>query len=130
MTPPGPFPICAARMDPRQLCAILDQLETCIYTKDLAGRYTYVNREVCKLFGCTSEQITGKTDEDFFDLEMADSLRRNDREVMATGRGVAREELDLLKASGEARYYWTVKQPLVDENGRIVGIYGSSTDIT
>lgn len=130
MTPPGPFPICAARMDPRQLCAILDQLETCIYTKDLAGRYTYVNREVCKLFGCTSEQITGKTDEDFFDLEMADSLRRNDREVMATGRGVAREELDLLKASGEARYYWTVKQPLVDENGRIVGIYGISTDIT
>ncbi len=114
----------------RRLRAILDRLETYVYTKDLEGRYTYANDLVCSLFGRPLEQVLGRTDEEFFSLDKSAELRDNDREVLATGRTIAREERNVVGRTGEVRYYWTVKQPLHDAAGRVVGLSGISTDIT
>jgi len=35
-----------------------------------------------------------------------------------------------MKPTGETRYYWTVKKPLRNNSGRIIGMCGISTDIT
>jgi PAS domain-containing protein len=66
----------------------------------------------------------------FFDLEKSNALRENDAEVIAQGTSVAREERDIIKESGEERVYFTIKSPLRDSSGTIVGMCGLSIDIT
>ncbi|MEY4374824.1 MAG: hypothetical protein RL760_991 [Candidatus Eisenbacteria bacterium] len=110
--------------------SILDALDVAVYAKDRDGRYTYVNRYVCELFKLTADEIVGHDDSHFFDLEQSNALKINDAEVMASGKPVEREERDVVKATGEERLYWTVKSPVRDASGAVVGLCGMSVDIT
>ena len=109
---------------------ILDTLDIAVYSKDTEGRYTYANRMVCDLFGAPLAEIVGQDDSAFFDLDEADDLKANDREVLQSGRAIAREERDVVRETGEERVYWTIKAPLRDATGAIVGLCGVSLDIT
>ncbi len=109
---------------------ILDALDVAVYSKDRQGRYTYANRMVQEIFGAPLSQILGQDDTAFFDLEESNDLRVNDEEVMSTGQAVARREVDVVKETGEERVYWTIKAPLRDPDGTVVGICGVSLDIT
>lgn len=109
---------------------ILDALDVAVYAKDREGRYTYVNRYVRDLFRLPAAEILGKDDSHFFDLEQSNALKINDAEVMATGKAVEREERDVVKATGEERIYWTVKSPIRDAAGNVIGLTGMSVDIT
>lgn len=109
---------------------ILDALDAFVYSKDRDGNYTYANAAVCELFGADLAGIVGKDDSHFFDLERSNVLRVNDEEVMATGEPVSREERDVVKETGEERFFWTVKSPLRDESGEITGMCGISIAIT
>lgn len=109
---------------------ILNCIEAAAYAKDLDGNYTYANATVQRIFGADLDEIIGKDDSHFFDLERSNALRENDAEVMARGTSLAREERDIIKATGEERIYFTVKSPLRDASGNFVGIWGLSIDIT
>ncbi|MFN4292001.1 MAG: diguanylate cyclase [Permianibacter sp.] len=113
-----------------RLRAVLDEVGAYVLTKDMAGRYTYASRYVLALFGRPLADVLGKDDSHFFDLDSSDQLRQNDRLVLDHGQLIEREEINCLKPSGWQRIYWTVKKPLRDERGRIVGMCGISTDIT
>ena len=76
------------------------------------------------------ENIVGKDDTYFFDLALTDDLRQNDRLVIDEGKIIEKEEQNIIKATGETRYYWTIKKPLFDDSGQIIGMCGISTDIT
>ncbi|MEB3354284.1 MAG: PAS domain-containing protein [Cyanobacteriota bacterium] len=110
--------------------SILNAIDAAAYAKDLDGRYTYANATVQRIFGADLAGIIGKDDSHFFDLEQSNALRENDAEVMAQGVSVAREERDIIKESGEERVYFTIKSPLRDASGTIVGLCGLSIDIT
>ena len=112
------------------LRALLDLVDGYTYLKDTAGRYIFVNKKVQDLFGRAYEDILGKDDAAFFDLELADQLRVNDRLVIDQGEAIEREEADIIKSTGEKRIYWTVKKPIRNQQGQIVGMCGISTDIT
>ncbi|MFB2844358.1 diguanylate cyclase [Aeromonas jandaei] len=43
---------------------------------------------------------------------------------------LAQEEINYLKTTGEKRFYWTVKKPMYDRDGNLIGLCGISTDIT
>jgi diguanylate cyclase (GGDEF)-like protein/PAS domain S-box-containing protein len=109
---------------------ILDQTGTYIFTKDTAGRYSYVNKMVEVLFGVPFDGIIGRDDSHFFDLQRAHELCVNDCRVLELGETIAREERNVLKATGEVRIYWTVKKPIRNSLGQIIGLCGISTDIT
>lgn len=112
------------------LRTVLDYTGAYIFTKDVAGCYTYVNQKVAELFGASLPEIVGKDDSHFFALELADQLRLNDRLVIDHGEALETEETNVLKATGETRIYWTIKKPLHDDSGQIIGMCGVSTDIT
>jgi diguanylate cyclase (GGDEF)-like protein/PAS domain S-box-containing protein len=114
----------------RRLQAVLDEVGAYVFTKDTEGRYTYANRLVLELFGRSAEEVVGHGDEEFFDLALSTELRDNDRLVLEHGETLEREERNIVRPSGEERIYWTVKKPLRDEAGAIVGLCGISTDIT
>lgn len=60
----------------------LDHIGAYIFTKDSEGRYTYANQNVCDLFKCSLEELIGKDDTSFFDLEKSNDLRFNDLIVL------------------------------------------------
>ena len=112
------------------LQTVIDQTGSYIFTKDTAGRYTYVNQRVQDLFGTTFNAIVGKDDSHFFDLTLSNELRINDRRVIDLGETIMQEERNIVKPSGEERIYWAIKKPVRSALGEIIGLCGISTDIT
>lgn len=112
------------------LRTLLDQTSSYIFTKDTDGRYTFVNKKVQELFGIPIENIIGYDDQHFFDLALANELQLNDRYVITFGETIEREETNIIKATGETRVYWSIKTPLRNPQGQIIGLCGISTDIT
>jgi len=110
--------------------SVIDSLGAYIYIKDLEGRYVYVNQLVVDLFNQPVEEIIGQKDECFFSLHISEQLRKNDQRVMEQGEIVESEERNIITHSGETKYYWSVKKPICDEQGTIIGMCGISTDIT
>jgi len=113
-----------------ELQTILSQLDCFIYAKDRMGRYTYVNESTQDLFGTSIDHIIGRKDCDFFDSEIVNELKCNDRRVIEFGETIKREEKIIIKSTGETRIYQSVKQPICNDQGQIIGLRGISTDIT
>jgi PAS domain S-box-containing protein len=74
------------------------------------------------------EEIAGKTDEDFYPKELAEKYRSSDQRIMAAGCSESREEV--LVREGHSFVWKTIKTPVKDENGNILGIFGVSWDIS
>jgi PAS domain S-box-containing protein len=120
----------ALRNNEGRLNTILDNVGAHIFIKDTRYRYTYVNRKTCELFGKGAQEITGKSDKEFFSAESVEEIMRSDRPVIEHGETVTREEAVLTSSDKVPRTYWTVKLPLRDSKGTVTGLYGISTDIT
>jgi PAS domain S-box-containing protein len=120
----------ALRDSEKRLSDILNSINAYVFIKDSGYRYTYVNPKVCELFDLPPDQILGKGDEAFFPAASVREIQESDRPVIERGEMIAREERNLSAADGQPRTYWAVKIPLRDDNGKIYGLCGISTDIT
>jgi diguanylate cyclase (GGDEF)-like protein/PAS domain S-box-containing protein len=112
------------------LLTACNQLGAYIFIKDRAFRYLYANQLVCELFDRSIDQILGHQDEEFFGDTAAALIDESDRLVLEYGETIDRIEHVILSRTGRALYFSTVKQPLRDEQGGIIGLIGVSTDIT
>lgn len=117
-------------IEAKMLGEVLNNVGAFIYTKDLKGFYTYVNKAVLDLFDKKFDEVVGFDDSHFFDLDLSEQLNKNDQKVMLEGIDVESEETNYIKSLKETRIYKAVKKPLFDKNGNIVGMCGISTDIT
>jgi len=112
------------------LSEVLNSVGAFIYTKDLQGHYTYANKAVLDLFDKKLREVIGFDDSHFFDLTLSKQLSENDQKVMSNNITVENEETNFLKDIQEVRIYKTIKKPLHDDCGNVVGMCGISTDIT
>lgn len=113
----------------RNLAQVMDCTPGSLYWKDKEGRYLGCNMFMVKTAGLKFlADIIGKTD---FDLWPANAKKicENDQEVMVSGKTIFLEETVKIH-SGETMYFTSVKIPLKDERGKIVGVIGNSLDIT
>lgn len=119
-----------------QVKRIKDHLENIIaltpgnlYWKDKNGIYLGCNDNMAKLAGLSRQEIIGKTDYELTWKKYANTLRENDLHVMESGETLEfEEEADL--ANGQHSIAITNKRPLYDEHGNIIGVLGTSIDIT
>jgi PAS domain S-box-containing protein len=111
-----------------RLQAILDNSPTAIYLKDLEGRYLMVNRQCEKMSRLLTDRLFGKTDRDFLPQAIADRLRTNDQQVLATQTPILQE--GEVPMEDGLHTFITVKFPLVDATGVPYAVCGISTDIT
>ena len=86
------------------------------------------NENFARGLGIRPEEITGKTDYDFYPKELADKYRADDRRIMASGRAEEIEEKHVKQ--GQELIVQTVKTPVRDEHGNTVGILCIFWDIT
>ena len=113
-----------------KLRAILDNIEGCVFLKDLDGRYVFVNRPVRELWNASLDEIIGADDSKFFDAGSTDAIRRNDARVLRDGETIRAEETLVLRGGSEERVFQATKLPLVREDGSIYALCGISIDIT
>lgn len=109
---------------------LLNNVGSYIYTKDINGCYTFANKSVQKVFDTCSEDIIGKDDSHFFDLDLYNQLKINDQKVLSENTLVSSEEVNLIKFTGELKTFHTVKKSLTNDAGKIIGMCGISTDIS
>jgi PAS domain S-box-containing protein len=110
------------------LAAIVDNSSDAIFAKDIEGRYLIFNRETARVVGKTAGQALGCDDTELFPPAQAAMIRDNDRRVLAEDRIRSCEEV--LDTVDGRRTFIATKGPLRDGEGRVVGIFGISRDVT
>ncbi|RML37497.1 Sensory box sensor histidine kinase/response regulator [Pseudomonas savastanoi pv. glycinea] len=101
-----------------------------VYAKDLEGRMLVANRGTAELIGKPPEFFIGKTDLEFLDdQQQARVLMETDRRIMQNNVSEQIEEQVNLP-DGSAATWLSTKAPLLDENGEVIGLIGSSVDVT
>jgi diguanylate cyclase (GGDEF)-like protein/PAS domain S-box-containing protein len=113
-----------------QLRYALDNVPAYVYMKDEDSHYLYANKLTLELFGCSEENLVGRSDSDFFPADTVLRLREIDQKVL---RGEhTQEEVFIDNPDGSQTIYWEVKTPIYRDSTfkDIVGILGISTDIT
>ncbi len=109
---------------------LLQQLPTTIFWKDKNSVYLGCSEHMVQLAGCQSiDDIVGKTDYDLAWADVAQALINNDKEVMLSGKTQIFPE-SLLVDKGELEVSFTIKAPLRDEHGEIIGVLGVSNFLT
>jgi PAS domain S-box-containing protein len=83
-----------------------------------------------RFFGAREADIVGKTDYDFVDRELADSFRANDLKAMEAGKPTSNEEWISFADDGHRAFLETIKTPMYDSDGSLIGILGIGRDIT
>ncbi len=112
-----------------QIKSILDNIPHIAWLKDDESRYTAVNETLLEAVGISSEQIIGHTDEHFQPVELAQSYRQDDLEVMQS-RQCKKIEEKIINSTGKSRWIETYKTPIYDDNNQVVGTAGIAQDIT
>jgi two-component system CheB/CheR fusion protein len=107
---------------------LLENLPQKIFFKDRNLVYVSCNENYARDLKIKSNEIAGKTDYDFYPKELAEKYRADDKRIMKSGKKEDIEE-EYVK-NGQKVYVHTVKTPVKDENGNVVGVLGIFWDIT
>ena len=108
---------------------IVNNVPGAIYWKDINGIYLGCNQLEAKIAGLElPEEIVGKTDYDLCWKDTAHILRYTDSRIMETLK--PQEVIETVKSDGKDIILLTNKAPLYDEQGTVIGIIGTSIDIT
>ena len=110
---------------------LMDHITDHIYFKDRRSRFIRINRAMAQRFklGDPGEAI-GKTDFDFFTAEHAQQAFDDEQEIIRTGKPIIDSEEKETWPDGSVSWVSTTKQCLRDDDGKIVGTFGISRDIT
>jgi diguanylate cyclase (GGDEF)-like protein/PAS domain S-box-containing protein len=109
---------------------LLNTLPDLIWLKDEEGIYLACNSKFEKLFGAPENSIIGKTDYDFVSEELANFFRKKDMAALNAGQATTNEELVTFADDGHTELLETIKTPMTDNNGNLVGILGIARDVT
>jgi len=109
---------------------LMNNIPVQIYFKDDRSRFIRINKAQALRLGFDDPGIaTGKTDFDFFTEEHAQQAFLDEVKIIHTGESIRKEEKETYEGQPD-QWVLTTKLPLRDKNGKIIGTFGTSTDIT
>jgi PAS domain S-box-containing protein len=107
--------------------AVINMTPDLVFVKDLESKALL--RNPAALFGKTWEEVEGRKEADWHrDPKEAEQVVANDRKVIEAGASM--QFVEQFTTQQGVRTLLSTKSPLFDEDGRIVGTIGVSTDIT
>lgn len=110
------------------LQAVIEATPDAIFVKDLEGRYVLVNEAAARFVGRRPADIIGKHDLEIYPEETARQFIEDDSQVLASGQPQSFE--GVAKSALGSQAYLVTKGVYRDTDGRILGLYGISHDIT
>ena len=115
----------------KMLRALIDHIPDCMYVKDMEGAFVLANLQLARTLGFEDSQVLiGKTDHDFYPIELASIFRADEVRVMRSGVSLSEHEEDGLDADGNIVAMMTTKVPIRDSKGQVSGIAGIGRDIS
>lgn len=109
---------------------LLQTVPAMIWMKNPQGSYMSCNSRFERFTGLAEAAIIGRTDFDLFDRELAESFRAYDRKAMADNAASINEEWVTYADDGHCELLETIKTPVHDANGTLLGVLGIAWDIT
>ncbi|MEG4802729.1 PAS domain S-box protein [Microcoleus sp. ARI1-B5] len=130
--------LAAAESSQNLLRTVIDATPDCIFVKDRNFRYTLVNAGFAAAFGKTQAEIIGKDDGEIgisvdriFPNFHAETDSQNQIQNFRADKHLAPGSNDLgTLADGKVHTFDTLKLPLKDAEGNILGMLGLARDIT
>jgi diguanylate cyclase (GGDEF)-like protein/PAS domain S-box-containing protein len=110
---------------------LIDNLPDYIFAKDAEGRLTLGNLALAHHLGVNKpEELYGKTDLDFYPVELAKRFHAEEMALMQSGKTMMEFEEDTRDEHGHPQLTLTTKVILFDNRGQAIGLVGNSRDIT
>lgn len=118
-------------LDSAILRVLMDTIPDRLYFKDLQSRFVRVNAAHARWLGAASPaDVVGKNDFDFFSPEHAARALANEQEIIRTGVPIVGRVETVTKADGTRAWASTTKMPWRDSQGRSIGTFGLTRDVT
>ncbi len=119
-----------AEQQVRILDAVLSAIPDFAYIFDLAGRFIYINQALLTLLERTKEQAIGKNFHELdYPFELATRLQSQIQEVILTKKRL-KDETPFISPAGYLGYYEYIFVPILEEDGRVSAVAGSTRDIS
>lgn len=109
--------------------ALLDNIPDMAWLKDRESRYLAVNPAYLRELGLREHDLLGRTPAEIWTPKIAQIYLRTDQAVLKSGRRRRYEE-SRLGGDGIVRWFDTIKSPIRDARGRIIGTVGISREIS
>ncbi len=119
-----------AAVDSLFLRTLINNIPDLVWLKDPDGVYLACNPRFERFFGAPEKDIVGKSDFDFMSRELAEFFRSHDRHAMESNEPRINEEWVTYADDGHRELLETVKTPMRDAQGNLIGILGIARDIT
>lgn len=113
-----------------QLRATFDAIPDLIWQKDRLGHCRACNPALLNLLNSPSTRILGRTDAELFGPEIGRALQEQDQLVLGSLKPVTRELHLAASPSDKAALFEVAASPMVDNQGRVLGILAVARDIT
>jgi two-component system, cell cycle sensor histidine kinase and response regulator CckA len=109
---------------------LVETIPDLVWLKDPQGVYLSCNPRFENFFGAKVADILGKTDFDFVDKDLAEFFRDHDRKAMEAGGPSINEEWLTFAETGYHGLFETIKSPMRDAEGTLIGVLGVARDIS
>lgn len=113
----------------RLLDTIISGTSDAIFVKDTRGRYLLANAAMASYAGDEGRVLLGQDDTALLDGDSAAKVMKNDREIMLERQTRTLEE-QLTTRGGRPLAFLVTKGPVLDDQGRAVGVFGIGHEIT
>ncbi|QJT09008.1 CheR family methyltransferase [Oceanidesulfovibrio marinus] len=121
---------CRVNERTQQLNAILSSVQDYLYFLDKDGRFIFANKKLLELWGKDESEAVGKTMKELgYDKEVEKSLQGGADEVFRTGKMV-KNVTHYTSPTGVVGSYENILAPVLNEDGKVEFVAGSSRDIT
>jgi PAS domain S-box-containing protein len=113
----------------KQLSTFINNITDMAWFKDTDSNFVIVNKAFGEAVGMDPEYLVNNSCEICFGTEAANKFKEDDQKVMKSRERVIFEE-SILDTKGNNILLETIKAPLFDESGKILGTIGVARDIT
>jgi len=109
--------------------SLVESLPLNLFSKDRAGRFTFVNERFCGTVGKPMESILNTTDFDHFPKLLAEKYRADDQRIIELLEPLDQTE-EHIAPDGSRHYVHVIKSPVYNFRGEVVGTQGVFSDVT
>lgn len=111
--------------------AMIEDVPSLHFVKDCFGKFIAANKALLTAFGLQgSDELIGKSDEDFFPSEAVHHISILEKEIIRSGKPIKDYEEYNPNLKGGPYWFSISKAPLYNYNNEIVGVICSCHDIT
>lgn len=120
----------ATRQDFDQLRTIMDALPDIVFFKNKAGQFVAANGATAAMMKAgDTVDLVGKTDFDFYPQDLAEQYRQDEITFLEGGVPLIIEQ-PVWRPDGSRGYMCSLKVPVRDPDGEILGYVGHGRDVT